>query len=116
MKIPDKKQLNIKLKEIDSVLSVNYSLNTQLGVLSGGSGLSLFQFYYAQFLNNERKSESALSILSSCIENINNGYMYPTYCAGLSGFSWTTTHLDQEGFIEADDNLFKLAKVILNEL
>lgn len=48
MKIPDKKQLNIKLKEIDSVLSVNYSLNTQLGVLSGGSGLSLFQFYYAQ--------------------------------------------------------------------
>ncbi len=104
--MPDKKHLNIKLKEIDSVLSENYSFNTQLGVLSGVSGLSLFQFYFARFLNNERKSDSALLILSSCVENINNGNVYPTYCAGLSGFGWTTTHLNQEGFIEADDNLF----------
>lgn len=97
--------LSNKLSEIGRVLKEQQYENDQLGVLSGVSGIILFHFYYSKFLNTDEHANIGLQILTHCLEKINKGKTYPTYCAGLAGVGWTFNHLEQEGFIELDDEL-----------
>lgn len=92
-----------KLSEINQALK--YETNEQLGVLSGMSGRALFQFYYSKFLEIDEHAGIGTDILSRCIENINQGNIYPTFCTGLAGMGWTFYHLKKEGLIDLDDEL-----------
>lgn len=101
----DNKQLDLKLEEIANVLSENYTTQRQVGILTGTSGLSLFQFYYARFLNSDSQSDIALDVLTRSIEIVNKGGFYQTYCSGLAGLGWGLSHLKQEGFVELDSEI-----------
>lgn len=94
-------RLNNKLREIATVIRHEYHPVTT-GVLSGGSGVALFHFYYSKYLDSEREYSDGEAVLLQTIELVNTGQMYPTLCAGLAGFGWVLEHLVIEDFIDLD--------------
>lgn len=94
--------LKKQLKEIGKLVETRFVNEEHIGVLSGISGMALFQFYYAKYLDDDRLSDLGVEMISHCIQKINEGYSYPTYCTGIAGFGWTVQHLNDEGFIELD--------------
>ena len=96
--------LKKKLQEIDLSLRDNYKNNTNIGVLSGTSGVALFQFYYAKFIEQEANENLGTEIIYEIIEKINSGYDYPTFCTGIAGGAWAIEHLSEKGFIDIDSD------------
>ncbi|SHG70470.1 lanthionine synthetase C family protein [Flagellimonas flava] len=94
--------LKEKLTDISQVVQEKYSEEKDIGVLAGISGCAMFQFYYAQYLNSEKQMDLGLEMISLCIDKMNKGYTYSTYCSGIAGMGWTVQHLAAEGFIEVD--------------
>ncbi len=97
-------QLKLKLIEIDNVIKSEYIKEELTGVLAGLSGISLFEFYYAKFLNKDEHATLGIKILEQCILKINEGSIYYTYCSGIAGMGWVVDHLTKEGFIEEDND------------
>lgn len=95
--------LHDKLKQIDQILKNKTLQEKHIGVLSGISGISLFQFYYARFLGEE-DAELGTETIVEAIERINNDYTFPTFCTGIAGAGWVLEFLNQEGFIEIDND------------
>ncbi len=102
IKVATQALLNQQLKEIHIILRDNYKDVEDIGGLSGISGISLFQFYYSKYLNSDVGAEIGAEILSECIDRINNGYNFPTYCNGIAGAGWVIQHLVEEDFVEID--------------
>jgi lantibiotic biosynthesis protein len=103
----DKQILDQKLEDISKIVRSLYSRQYNLGVLNGISGLSLFQFYYARYTDSEEPATLGTQTIVNCVERINQGYGYPTFCNGLAGTGWAFDHLQQEGLIDVDmDGLF----------
>lgn len=98
----NKKKLEEKLKEINDLITINYSDLKQLGVLAGLSGISLFKFYYSKYLDIDEHADLGVDMLSDCIDKINEGYSFPTFCAGIAGFGWVFDHLEEVEFMDAD--------------
>ena len=99
-KFMNKSQLQKKLKEIDSIVKLQYIKDPNIGALAGLSGLSLFQFYYAKYLDDDTNSDLGLSIISEALSRVNKGYNFPTFCTGIAGTGWVLDHLEQENFLE----------------
>lgn len=99
--------LEKKLVQIHEVLKTKHEKENHLGVLAGLSGIALFQFYYSKYLDTETNADIGVDIISNCIEKVNTGYSYSTFCNGIAGLGWVLDHLEQENFIEinADDLL-----------
>jgi len=98
-------KLHQKLKEINTIVDQQQYQEENIGVLSGLSGIALFQFYYAKFLDKDI-TDTGYKLIENCIQKINEGYNYGTYCSGISGMGWVLNHLEQSDFIEIDiDNL-----------
>ncbi|WP_298314407.1 lanthionine synthetase C family protein [uncultured Aquimarina sp.] len=93
-----------KLEKISNILSENYNTNEHVGVLSGISGIALFQFYYSKFIEKESHADIGVEMISSVIEKINEGYSFPTFCTGIAGAGWAIELLDEEGFIDVDSD------------
>lgn len=96
-------QLNSKLLEIKKIINKEYNSNN-LGVLTGLSGIALFNFHFSRFANDEESSEIGVKIIRECFDRINNGYEFPTYCSGITGLGWTLEHLAEENFIEFNND------------
>ena len=62
----NKKLLEGTLRDIENVLKDHYNTEEQIGVVSGLTGLSLFQFYYARYLNQEEPEEMGVKFLELC--------------------------------------------------
>lgn len=102
------KQIEIlknKLDEISSSIENNHLKNNQSGVLAGISGIAIFSYYYSRFSNNEYYEDLGLKALTLCVDNINNGNVYPTYCSGIAGLGWVFQHLTKNDLVEVDDRL-----------
>ncbi|WP_103866047.1 lanthionine synthetase C family protein [Aquimarina sp. I32.4] len=97
-------QLRNKLQEISEILEVETDQNKEVGVLSGISGVALFQFYYSRFTEDDTHADKGVETITKTIELINNGFSYPTFCAGISGACWALEILKEEEFIELDDD------------
>lgn len=96
-----------KIKRIKKELDSSYDSLQDVGVLSGLSGVLLFQFYYSKLFDEPYGNNVQKEILRLCYDKINGGYESPTYCAGLAGMGWTLDHLYQHGFIsEGNDEYF----------
>lgn len=100
----NKELLEKKLKEIDQIIKSKQSEETQIGVLAGLSGISLFQFYYSKYLDIDDHADVGVEMLTECIDKINEGYSYPTFCTGIAGAGWVLDHLEQEEFMDADND------------
>lgn len=96
--------LRKKLKEIHKVLHENYKNTEHIGVLSGISGISLFQFYYARYVENETIADNAVETISETIQRMNEGYSFPTFCTGIAGAGWVLELLNEEEFIDIDSD------------
>ncbi|HAS41963.1 MAG TPA: hypothetical protein DCS93_15890 [Microscillaceae bacterium] len=100
----EKATLIEKLDQIAQLISASHQNETLIGVLNGTSGMALFQFYYAKYLNSESPTDLGEEIIANCIESINEGFGLPTFCNGIAGLGWTMDHLQQEDFIEIDND------------
>ncbi|WP_299315140.1 lanthionine synthetase C family protein [uncultured Aquimarina sp.] len=98
-----------KLEEINNILKNSFN-KEDIGVLSGASGISLFHFYYAELLNDNKIADAGVDKISKVVEAINEGYSYPTFCSGIAGAGWVIEFLKNEDFIEIDTD------VLLSEL
>ncbi len=97
----DKEQLLLKkLEEISTILKETYLNTDEIGVLSGRAGIALFQFYYAKLLQEESHADAGVEVLSSIIQEINNGYDFHTFCSGIAGAAWVIELLQEEDFVE----------------
>lgn len=94
--------LNRKLNEISHILETEYKNQNDLGVVAGIAGLALFQFYYAKYLDVDKHADLGTEMISHCIEKINDGYSYPTFCSGIAGLGWAIQHLIVKDFIDVD--------------
>ncbi|WP_299529594.1 lanthionine synthetase LanC family protein [Ulvibacterium sp.] len=97
-----KDSLEKKLREINLVIKKKHTESQDVGLFTGLSGLALFQFYYAKYLDNDKIADDGLETISLCIKKVNSGYSYPTYCDGIAGMGWTMQHLKKEGFLDDD--------------
>ncbi|RKN76896.1 lanthionine synthetase C family protein [Ulvibacterium marinum] len=94
--------LEDQLQKIAEAIRDHYGKENDIGVLSGLSGMALFCFYYAKYLDDDSFSDVGVEIISDCIKKINEGYSYPTYCTGIAGFGWAVQHLTKEEFLSLD--------------
>ena len=94
--------LEKKLQEISHILKNAYKQDTNIGVLAGISGISLFFFYYSKYLDVDTYADTGTDILEEVIHKINDGYQFPTYCTGIAGAGWVFEHLSEKEFIESD--------------
>lgn len=90
------------LKEFSTIIPKKFKDIENVGVIAGISGIALFQFYYARLLKDEKHADIGAEIISYCIDKINQGYSYPTYCNGIAGLGWVIQHLEANNFIELD--------------
>ncbi len=95
-------RLEKQLKDISEILKNTYNDDSEIGVFSGISGISLFQFYYSKYLGVDYYSDCGVEMITESINRINKGYNYPTYCGGIAGAGWVVEHLSEEGFVEID--------------
>ncbi len=111
------------LKSISQNIQENYKKEKNIGVLSGISGCALFQFYYSKWTDVDNHADLGVAIIATCIDRINSGFSYPTYCDGIAGFGWAIQHLTMENFIDVncdellcpfDDYLFSQMKIDLS--
>lgn len=100
----NKELLEKKLKEIDQIIKSKYKEESQIGVLAGLSGIALFEFYYSKYLDIDDHADIGVEMLTDCIDKINEGYSYPTFCTGIAGAGWVLDHLEQEEFMDADND------------
>lgn len=98
------KLLEKKLEEIYAVTAMHYSNNQNVGVLSGLSGIALFPFYYSKYKANNDYAELGETILSTCIDKVNDGFAVATFCSGLAGMCWTIEHLHENDMVEIDND------------
>ena len=94
--------LESKLLEIKNSLTNEYCSVIDIGVHSGLSGVALFQFYYSKYLDKDIHAEDGVTIITSALERINEGYSYPTFCTGISGVGWVIDHLEEQKFLDID--------------
>ncbi len=97
-------QFREKLKEISEVLDQETSKNKEIGVLSGTSGVALFQFYYSRFLDDDVHADKGVETITKMVDYINNGFNYPTFCTGIAGACWVLEILREEDFVELDED------------
>ena len=99
-----KEQLLAKLEEINTIVVQHYAKEENTGVLAGLSGIAMFQFYYSRLLDVDTHADLGLEMLSECIDKINEGYNYPTYCAGIAGMGWVLDHLSGTGMMDGGND------------
>ena len=110
-----KKIIEAKLKEIDKIIQKEYHNEKNIGVLTGLSGMALFQFYYSKYLDIPDNANTGATILGHIIEKINDGYNSSLYSNGIAGFGWMIDFLELNEFIdvESDDILEELDDFLL---
>lgn len=99
-------RLQSKLKEIASVLEAESEENKYVGVLSGISGIALFQFYYSRYLGDDKYADQGVQNLTRMVDLINSGVVFPTFCTGIAGACWVMELLKEEEFVDLEDGFF----------
>ncbi|GAA4275170.1 lanthionine synthetase C family protein [Aquimarina gracilis] len=100
----DRSLLEKKLKEIYDILKDIDVQNEHHGVLAGISGISLFQFYYSKLIEEEEPADHGVDLITKTIQGINEGYTFPTFCTGIAGAGWVIELLNEEEFIDIDND------------
>ncbi len=95
-----KAKLEKQIKHLAKLVQEQYHELDDIGVLGGQAGAAMFQFYCAQYFDDDSYSQTGVEIISNCIDKINNGYSLPSYCNGIAGFGWTLQHMADNDFVE----------------
>lgn len=73
-------------------------------LFSGISGVSLFNFYYAKYKNEQEAYEKAYNQIIVVVDSINSGFHYHSFSSGLAGIGWLIEHLAENNLLEVDTN------------
>jgi len=95
-----------QLDKISQTLIINGTLTEQPGLLYGKTGIAVFFFHYAKITGNSLFQEYALDL----IEEVQKQITVTTplrYDIGISGIGVGFDYFLQNGFIEADDDIFE---------
>ncbi|MFD0862870.1 lanthionine synthetase C family protein [Sungkyunkwania multivorans] len=95
-------RIHQKLTEINKIIESHWQESKDIGVLSGISGIALFQFYYSRLVKEESVADLGAEMISATVERINDGFHLPTFCSGIAGAAWTIELLKEEEFVELD--------------
>lgn len=91
--------------------------NSENGVLSGLSGVALFQISYAKLMDSQEYYDLGLEKLIKCVEEFGKSYHFNTFCSGLAGVGWTLSHLEEESLIDqTNSGLYEVIDKYLHEL
>ncbi|KZS42658.1 hypothetical protein AWE51_04205 [Aquimarina aggregata] len=93
-----------KLKQISEIIDAKAHENKEIGVLSGISGVALFQFYYSKYIEDDSHADKGAETITRAIDLINEGVIYPTFCTGIAGACWVLEVLKEEEFVELDED------------
>ncbi len=96
------KILENQIRNLALITGEKYFELQNIGILSGRAGIALFQFYCEKYSDENSYHEKGIEILNSCVESINTGYSFPTYCSGVAEFGWLMQHLVDNNLIESD--------------
>lgn len=99
-----KKDLESKLNEINDIVRKKYCEMEDIGGVSGISGITMFLYHYSRYFQIE--DDLVYDSLRLCVDKIDQGYEFPTYCNGIAGAGWVFDYLFKEKFIDNPDNLF----------
>ena len=100
------KEIKRRLAEMSKMIAQqDKSLYGNRSLLTGTSGLMLFQLYYQRFIDqpNDKLEEALVDHITAEIESPISS---TTFCNGSAGFAWFLHHLNAENFIELDESLF----------
>lgn len=74
------------LETIHNIIEAHADSIEHLGVLSGLSGTTLFQFYYAEYIKDKSITNKAIDSIGQCIEKNQFGICAPYVLHGHSRF------------------------------
>jgi len=94
------------LDEIVQTLTINGTLTDQPGLFYGKTGIAVFFFHHAQHTCNELFQNYAMDIIQEIQKQI-TVTMSARYDVGLAGIGVGFEYFLQNGFFEADDDLFE---------
>lgn len=77
--------------------------NTGPGLLTGKTGIAIFLFYYSRLTNQSKYAQLGADMIGRVFSEVGNGYNFPTFCDGVSGFVWAVEHLVQNNFLRRED-------------
>lgn len=101
-----KTKLSAQLKALNEAHSRGvFKPHNQLSLFSGLAGEFLFRLYYQRFLNksNESLENELIDFVQAGITNETLPSF--TLCEGLTGFAWFVNHLQQQDFLDLDNDL-----------
>ncbi|MEM1337010.1 MAG: lanthionine synthetase C family protein [Bacteroidota bacterium] len=97
-----RQKLESKIRELAELVQQKYHELFHIGILEGQAGAALFQFYCAQYFDEDSYSDAGMDIISHIIDKINDNYAFPSFSTGIAGFTWTIQHLQAQQFIDID--------------
>lgn len=113
--VTDDKMRNEVLRKIDLIIDVvkkEVDANENQGLLSGNSGVAIF-LAHAQCVKGLEQEKYLVETLEKTItkvfESVNGGYNDTTYSIGVAGILWTFLHLNQNQYIEFDEDFDDIA-------
>lgn len=110
-------ELNLIVDKIYQALNKKREENTDLGILAGTSGIALFYFKYAEYIESSESFDYGLELIEKSIDSINQGYNMPTYCSGIAGYGWLMNYLKIQQYIDVDTHdLFDQTDELLYEV
>lgn len=92
----------------DILCSIDQNLRQQapsmsnIGLLHGKMGISIFYYYLSSYTQDESHKHFADQLLDELYEAINKSSLSTDFETGLAGIAWGIEHLVQNGFVEAD--------------
>lgn len=95
---------NVKLKKeqrIVHILLMNSSIQQNIGLFQGKTGIMLFFMHYYRYTGNILYEDVASELLDEIANNLNDSLPI-NFESGLSGIGWTINYLITQGFIEGD--------------
>jgi lantibiotic biosynthesis protein len=93
-----------KLKEIDTILG-DQQKSTPLGLMNGGTGHLLYHCYRSLQLDSSAYSDAIEFGILQSFENLKS-VKTGVFSMGVSGILWALNHLNQEDFIEIEQENF----------
>ena len=95
-----------KIDKILQTLIINGTLTEQPGLFYGKTGIAVFFFHYAQQTGNELFQNYAFDLIEEIQKQITNT-LSAQYDTGIAGIGVGFEYILQNGFMEADDDIFE---------
>ena len=94
------------MKKIEEIsISLASVPDIGIGLLTGNTGVCLFQFVAHSLTNNQKKYQEVVAKLEAVFDKIEtDSNVVGTHCGGLAGLGWLIEFATEQGFLKADTN------------